>query len=84
VAKPRRQVAAPLLPREREGEAPFLGILHRSQPALERRHVYNSMTSHADRRVWQDVYHVPWAGLVLYVKLTVDELGRLILSMKEK
>ena len=42
------------------------------------------MTSHVDPRVWQDVYHVPWAGLVLYVKLTVDELGQLILSMKEK
>jgi hypothetical protein len=30
------------------------------------------------------VYHVPWSGLELYVKLTVDELGRLILSLKEK
>lgn len=51
---------------------------------MKRSNFYKSMTSHADHRVWQDVYHVPWAGLVLYVKLTVDELGRLILSMKEK
>lgn len=51
---------------------------------MTRRHFYKSMTSHLDHRVWQDVYHVPWNGLVLYVKLTVDELGRLILSMKEK
>ena len=52
--------------------------------SMRRSHFYKSMTSHADHRVWQDVYHVPWGGLVLYVKLTVDELGRLILSMKEK
>jgi motility quorum-sensing regulator/GCU-specific mRNA interferase toxin len=51
---------------------------------MRRSHFYKSMTSHADHRVWQDVYRVPWGGLVLYVKLTVDELGRLILSMKEK
>jgi motility quorum-sensing regulator/GCU-specific mRNA interferase toxin len=51
---------------------------------MKRSNFYKSMTSHADHRVWQDVYHVPWRGLVLYVKLTVDEFGRLILSMKEK
>ncbi len=42
------------------------------------------MTSHADHRVRQDVYHVPWGRLVLHVKLTVDELERLILSLKKK
>lgn len=52
--------------------------------SMRRNHFYKSMTSHADHRVWQDVYRVPWSGLVLYVKLTVDDLGRLILSMKEK
>jgi motility quorum-sensing regulator/GCU-specific mRNA interferase toxin len=52
--------------------------------SMTRRHFYKSMTSHADHRVWQDVYHVPWGPLVLYVKLTMDDLGRLILSMKEK
>lgn len=51
---------------------------------MTRRQFYKSMTSHADHRVWQDVYHVPWGSLVLYVKLTMDDLGRLILSMKEK
>ncbi len=51
---------------------------------MTRRQFYKSMTSHADHRVWQDVYHVPWGPLVLYVKLTMDDLGRLILSMKEK
>jgi len=52
--------------------------------SMRRSHFYKSMTSIADSRVWQDVYHVPWGSLDLYVKLTVDELGRLILSLKEK
>ncbi len=52
--------------------------------SMKRSHFYKSMTSHDDHSVWQDVYHVPWGGFVLYVKLTVDSLGRLILSLKEK
>ena len=51
---------------------------------ITRGHSYKPMTSHGDHRIWQDVYRVPWASLVLYVKLTVDDRGRLILSMKEK
>ena len=52
--------------------------------SMKRAHFYKSMTSHANHRTWQDVYHVPWGALALYVKLTVDDRGRLILSMKEK
>ena len=52
--------------------------------SMKRAHFYKSMTSHANHRIWQDVYHVPWGALALYVKLTVDDRGRLILSMKEK
>ena len=52
--------------------------------SMKRAHFYKSMTSHANHRIWQDVYHVAWGALVLYVKLTVDDRGRLILSMKEK
>ncbi len=26
------------------------------------------MTSHADHRVWQDVYHGQWNGIALYIK----------------
>lgn len=52
--------------------------------SMKRAHFYKSMTSYADSRVWQDVYRVPWFGRVLYVKLTVDQVGRLILSLKEK
>jgi motility quorum-sensing regulator / GCU-specific mRNA interferase toxin len=41
------------------------------------------MTSHADHKVWHDVYHVDTSRGVVYLKLTVlDEL--LIISFKEK
>jgi motility quorum-sensing regulator/GCU-specific mRNA interferase toxin len=43
------------------------------------------MTSDADHRVWQDVYHVPSEAGLLYVKFTVDTLTEfLLLSFKEK
>lgn len=45
---------------------------------------YKSMTSIADHTVWQDVYHVPFVDLVLYVKFTVDPDGYLLISLKEK
>lgn len=45
---------------------------------------YKSMTSDADNTIWQDVYHVPRGGIVLYVKLTVDAEGHLVISFKEK
>jgi motility quorum-sensing regulator/GCU-specific mRNA interferase toxin len=44
--------------------------------SMTRGHFYKSMTSHGDYRIWQDVYHVPWGTLVLYVKLTMDDRGR--------
>jgi motility quorum-sensing regulator / GCU-specific mRNA interferase toxin len=51
--------------------------------SLTVRQLYKSMTSHADYRVWQDVYHVPTPMGVVYLKLTVvDDL--LIVSFKEK
>ena len=45
---------------------------------------YKSMTTHADNRVWQDVYHTATeSGTAIYLKLTViDDL--LIVSFKEK
>ncbi len=52
--------------------------------SMKRSHFYKSMTSASDHKVWQDVYHVPWSGLLLYVKLTVDGTGRLLLQLKEK
>jgi motility quorum-sensing regulator/GCU-specific mRNA interferase toxin len=54
--------------------------------SIARTHFYKSMTSHADHKVWQDVYHVPVMdrGLVLYVKFTVNAVGKLLISFKEK
>lgn len=53
--------------------------------SMQRRHFYKSMTSHADHRVWQDVYHVPREDLVIYLKFTMDRLTEFrVLSFKEK
>jgi motility quorum-sensing regulator/GCU-specific mRNA interferase toxin len=51
--------------------------------ALEPRHFYKSMTTQADHRIWQDVYHASTqAGDAVYIKLTVIE-DVLIVSFKE-
>lgn len=44
---------------------------------------YKSMTTHADHRIWQDVYHAKTVnGIGVYLKLTViDDV--LIVSFKE-
>ena len=47
-------------------------------------HFYKSMTSQANVRIWQDVYHVPSGGLVPYVKFTLDDEGKLVIAFKEK
>jgi motility quorum-sensing regulator/GCU-specific mRNA interferase toxin len=48
-------------------------------------HFYKSMTSYNDHRRWQDVYHVPWDGMVLYVKFTDDVVTKfVVLSFKER
>ena len=53
--------------------------------SMQRKHFYKSMTSHADHRLWQDVYHVPSAAGELYVKFTADTVTEfLLLSFKEK
>ena len=52
---------------------------------MQRNHLYKSMTSNIDHRVWQDVYHVPSPAGVLYVKFTADFVTEfLLLSFKEK
>ena len=46
---------------------------------------YKSMTTFADHRVWQDVYHVTTRDLVLYVKLQADVVTEFtLMSFKEK
>jgi motility quorum-sensing regulator/GCU-specific mRNA interferase toxin len=48
-------------------------------------HFYKSMTSYRDHRRWQDVYHVPWEGMVVYVKFTDDAVTEFtVLSFKEQ
>lgn len=51
--------------------------------SLAASHFYKSMTTHADHRIWQDVYHTTTAsGDDVYLKLTViDDV--LIVSFKE-
>ena len=43
---------------------------------------YKSMTTHADHRVWQDVYHANTENGAVYLKLTVIA-DVLIVSFKE-
>src|ERR1700730_12498618 len=51
---------------------------------MHRAHFYKSMTSYADHRIWQDVYHVPSEAGTLYVKFTADVVTEfLLLSFKE-
>lgn len=52
---------------------------------MERKHFYKSMTSYANHRIWQDVYHVPYGDLILYVKFTQNVVSEFtLLSFKEK
>jgi len=54
---------------------------------IERRMFYKSMTTNADHRVWQDVYHVPVPDedMVLYVKFQADVITEFrVMSFKEK
>ena len=53
--------------------------------SIDRRMFYKSMTTFADHRVWQDVYHVPARDLLLYVKFQADVVTEFtIMSFKEK
>ena len=53
--------------------------------SMEARHFFKSMTSYADHRQRQDVYHVPWDSWTLYVKFTDDVLTEfVVLSFKER
>lgn len=52
---------------------------------MDRSMFVKSMTTYADHRVWQDVYHVPAEGIVLYVKFQADVLTEFrVMSFKEK
>ena len=50
---------------------------------LANKDLYKSMTSHADRTIWHDVYHADTQFGMVYLKLTIVE-KLLIISFKEK
>jgi len=50
---------------------------------LTRATFYKSMTTHADHRVWQDVYHANTRRGQAYVKFTLRENGAVVISFKE-
>ncbi|HRJ69500.1 MAG TPA: type II toxin-antitoxin system MqsR family toxin [Beijerinckiaceae bacterium] len=52
---------------------------------MDRSMFYKSMNTFGDHRVWQDVYHVPARGMVLYVKFQADIVTDFtLMSFKEK
>ena len=52
---------------------------------MEHKQFYKSMTSYANHKIWQDVYHVPCGNLILYVKFTQNVISEFtLLSFKEK
>ena len=52
---------------------------------LDRTMFVKSMTTFADHRVWQDVYHATAEGLTLYVKVQADVVTEFrLMSFKEK
>ena len=61
------------------GSDEMLGVVARLKPG----DLYKSMTSHADHKVWHDVYHADTGHGLVYLKLTVIE-ELLIISFKEK
>ena len=53
--------------------------------SMNQKHFYKSMTSYANHKIWQDVYHVPYEDLILYVKFTQNVISEFtLLSFKEK
>lgn len=52
---------------------------------LERGMLLKSMTTHADYRMWQDVYHAICPnGRIAYIKLTLRTDGPVVIQFKEK
>lgn len=59
----------------------IIGVL----TSIRRPKFVKSMTTFGDHRLWQDVYHVPAEGLVLYVKFQADVVTEFrVMSFKEK
>ena len=53
--------------------------------SLRKTMLYKSMTTHADHRVWQDVYHAPTPiGKMAYIKLTLRSDDTVVIQFKER
>ncbi|TGP70166.1 type II toxin-antitoxin system MqsR family toxin, partial [bacterium M00.F.Ca.ET.227.01.1.1] len=53
--------------------------------SMTRKMFVKSMTTFADHRVWQDVYHVPARDVLLYVKFQADVVTEFtVMAFKEK
>lgn len=54
--------------------------------SMQKKHFYKSMTSKYNHSIWQDVYHVPWDDIILYIKFTADDCISefTLLSFKEQ
>ena len=60
-------------------QADALAVVH----CLTAADFYKSMTTNADHRVWQDVYHAEWQGVALYIKF--QQAGEyFVISFKER
>lgn len=73
--------SAALLGLDRMGldEADGLSVVKGLRQAM----LFKSMTTHADVRVWQDVYHAPCPnGKTAYVKVTLQD-GAVVIQFKE-
>jgi motility quorum-sensing regulator / GCU-specific mRNA interferase toxin len=52
---------------------------------MDRKMFFKSMTMLIDHRTWQDVYHVPVEGLLLYLKFQADVVTEFrVMSFKER
>lgn len=52
---------------------------------LEPRMLHKSMTTYADHRTWQDVYHTTFQDREIYIKVTYRPgVGHPVVSFKEK
>ena len=58
-----------------------VAVVRSVEPAM----FFKSMTTYADHRLWQDVYHVPSGDLILYLKVKADVVTEFrIVSFKER
>lgn len=59
--------------------------IHEVVSSMDLKHFYKSMTSYENHKIWQDVYHVPYEDLILYIKFTQNVISEFtLLSFKEK